>query len=1637
MFSPKIRLRLSTFAAYAAVGLIALTVSASVMRAAGEDQDQAATPEAAKSAIKPFFQLSTNHTYGTADKGRVWITYEAIDHLDFRVYRVNDPVAFFEQLNDPHQMGQRDKNEVASAYQEKPSALEKVRSFKVSIFKSIKNYLRRQLDRNTRETFVQKFHGEDRLPLNVADYARVPLLNPNQLVGSWREMLPAPQDTSDTRFVTLGKRDPGVYLVEAVNQDLRAYTIAIVTDITLVTKTAPGGGLLVYAVDRKSGKPRPDAQITAAKGGRTLLKGATDGSGLFRSKIPLDKKAPQPVEAEAENAPDSQVGQNSYLVMAASKDNFAISDLQPYYFRAPDAGEGDADGDTGGGLVGYVYSDRPIYRPAQTVYFKGILRTIGENGYEMPGDRTVSVTVSDPNGTKIFDKDLALSARGAFAGQVDIAAGAPLGSYEIKATAGLAGSSTGSFEVQEYKKPEYKVTVTTPKQFVPVGEKTTFSVQAKYFFGSPVTKADVQYYIYRSRYYSWWWADENSDDLGDNAQSDDSDETGDYGFGNDMVKDGNGVLDDNGNLNVEFEVPKSEANDPYDYSYRLEAQVTDSARRTIDGKASFIGVRGNVVAELNSDRYVYYQGDKAQIRVSTATYQGKPLSTPVSLKFIRRTWEKIDKGGDDKYNRYEYKLHETEVSSAEVTTNEQGQITYSYLVPAVGDFIVKSIVHDGSKQYLSGTQWLWVADRNNQWADFSFEDNSQVKLVPDKKSYQPGETAHVLAMLPDDGAHLLVTTELQSVMTARTIDAPGRAVMIDVPIEARYSPNMFVSVVFVKNGDIYQQDKSISVPAKSKFLKIDITTDKNEYKPRDKAAYTVIARNQDGSPAAGAELSLGVVDEAIYSIRPDTAGDIRRGFYGHRYNQVQTQFSVSYSFSGYSGDKPINLAGLSKKAYELADFKNDNQYVDTSIRTDFKDTAFWQPDLITGADGKATVSFDLPDNLTTWRATVRGVTADLKVGSGVAKVIARKNLIMRLEAPRFLTKGDTAVISGIVHNYLNSDKSVKISIDIAGATLMDAASQTVTIPKQGEKRIDWRVSAAQVGDVTLLGKALTDEESDAMQTQISIVPAGLQQTSGGVMAIPDDSADRTVSLDVPGDADPMARTLRVEVTPSIAGSLFGALDYLTSYPYGCTEQTMSSFLPNVVVAQALKEVKTASLKTGNDLTSKVQRGLDRLYAYQHGDGGWGWWRDDKTDPFMTAYVVDGLSLANQAGYPVDSGKLEQGRASLKQMLSSGKNGGGKQIDLESRAYMVYALKLSGDADSSFVNDLFNKRGELQPYGRALLALSLKLYGQGSRSGEVASEIENSGENAGGFVHWKSSRRPMLDFTEDDSLEATALSLKALSNIKPTSGLLPGAARWLVANRRYGYYWDSTRQTAFAVFALIDYLKVSKELSPDYTVDVYINGQQVATHKMTAADAASGATIAQVRQGSAVGSSNQVRIVKHGAGMLYATTSLTYFSNGDNVAPQSSSALTLTREYLRLRVSEGENKPEWTIEPLQGDIRSGDMIVVRLRLKGDKSRFLMIEDPIPAGCEQIDQVSGINLDYTNGKWSDWYSNREFRDNKTVLFVDYFSGSDTFQYAMRVQEPGQFRAAPARATLMYSPWVQSNTAEARMNILDKQQ
>ncbi|MDT7604218.1 MAG: alpha-2-macroglobulin, partial [Acidobacteriota bacterium] len=643
---------------------------------------------------KPFFSLMTNRSYGTNERARLWLNYRDIDAIDFRVYRVNDPSKFFHGLENPHQFGEDEQSEFESYFRKRRATfLEKVRHFKVAFYTWGRDYFRAQLKNDSRKSFNQRFRNPDeefeaqRSPLNVADYARVPLLNPDQMVTSWREKLPPLDNDYDRRPVPIGKREPGVYVVEAVNGDLRAYGIVMVTDLTMVEKTSKDGQLMIYAVNRQTGAPRAGVKLDITRGKDTVTSGMTDQQGIYRTTI-KPANAYVTVRANADEGGGDEgdtTSEPSYVVMANEGGNFAISDLESYYFSG---GGGDEEGG-GGDLTSYVYTDRPVYRTNQKVYFKGILRKRTEKGYQLPKG-AVTVSVEDPNSAKVYEQQVTLSSRGTFSGEVNIDEDAPLGSYSVVAES-TDGTARGSFEVMEYKKPEYKVTVSTPQKYIAVGSTTKFTVSARYFFGSPVTKADVKYYVYRSRYYPSFFQ-EPTDPLEDFGVEDSTEDNSSYyGEGGDsMVTEGDGKLDSNGQLQVDFKVPEPGEKQAWDYTYRLEAQVTDAARREMSGTGEFTGVRGSTVADAETERYVYYAGDTARILVHTRDYDGKPKAANVTLKFVEDTWEKIEK--NDYGNTYtDYKLNEKELSSASIQTNEQGEASLDYKVDHPGDIQIKAV----------------------------------------------------------------------------------------------------------------------------------------------------------------------------------------------------------------------------------------------------------------------------------------------------------------------------------------------------------------------------------------------------------------------------------------------------------------------------------------------------------------------------------------------------------------------------------------------------------------------------------------------------------------------------------------------------------------------------------------------------------------------------------------------------------------------------------------------------------------------------------------------------------------------------------------------------------------------------------
>jgi uncharacterized protein YfaS (alpha-2-macroglobulin family) len=1512
-----------------------------------------------------YFSISTNKTFLPGEKIGIRVYSSDVASLEFRVYKVNDPMAFLERLDDPHQFGHISPTEEV----ETPTLLERFHDWKHSVWVDIRNFFRRQFSSKSRAEIREKQSEALKSSIgSAAVFAQVPVLNSSQLVARWHQELPV-HFYSETQTVPVKDLAKGVYLVEATDGALRAYTIVVVSELGIITKTAPGQAL-AFVADRRTGAPvaGADVRFWSDKNEQAHLK--TDANGLVES--PMSRGQYQDVRFIAVRGDDvALVTPESYNLSTNPEEDWK----------------------------GYVYTDRPVYRPTHTVHFKVILRTRGGEQYKVPAGVQTQVTIEDPSSKTVLQASYPVSAYGTIHGDLELPASAALGYYSISAKGpdGKSFSATGGFRVEEYKKPEYEVKVTTASLRVLQGSPIEATIEAKYYFGEPVAGADVKYVVHTSTYWSPFIDHDDDNDLSGGDSGDGSDQVSQYDYGGDQESEQSGKLDADGRLKIHIPTRIDERR--LDLRYRIEARVTDAGNREISGHNSALATYGSFQVGISAENYFAMKGEEIRTKVVARDYDGKPIQTPVRVELVRHTYDSSSSPT----------VKETVIESRNAETDADGNARVTFSAKQEGDFILRVKARTPENREVVGTDWVWVSTTDQSW--YSGQ-SREIKLIADKKSYKVGDIAHILVMTGMPDSYLLITTEALTIQSKRVIHATSPTATVDIPVLSQHQPNVFVAVAFLHDNKFYESEKNLKVPAVQQKLQIEIQPSKKQYVPGEKANYTLLVHDSNGKPVSG-EFSLGVVDEAIYGIYPDDTGDINNFFFGATYNRVSTDSSMAFYFSGEAGKKAMFLAYRgSANPRALAQLKPET-LVQPKIRKLFPDTALWVPDIHTDANGRGEAQLSFPDSLTSWRATVRGVTLDTKVGNATNNVIVRKNLMVRLAVPRFLRQGDEVVISAIVHNYLTTTKTVQVSLDVKGLEVLSGSAAPIEVPSKGEAKLDWRVRANNVHYVDLIAKALTNEESDALEITLPVIPVGVKQTDAKSGSLVNKEQEEKTVVTLPGDPALAAPTLDININSSFAGSIFAALDYLTSYPYGCTEQTMSSFLPNIVVAKAMKDLNLTSKINSLELEKKIQAGLARLKDYQHDDGGWGWWKDDDSQVFMTAYVVSGLGQAHAAGYDAAPGSLSHAEEWLSNALAKYPN---MRPDL--RSYVVYALAINGVAKPEHIQAAWDNRSSMSTQGLAMLGLTLQMAGDKTKALEIAAALESKATVSDTEASWAAAYDYFMEFELDDAAETTAYAVRFLSLAKPDSPLLPKAAFWLVNHRNGGYFWDSTKQTAMVVFGLTEYVKASHELDANFRAEVYVNGKQVMTHQFTQADALNPVQpvihldASQLQQGA-----NEIRIHKSGVGKLYWSASGSFYSSDKHLVQNNKFSLNITRDYFRMVPEQDGRKIVYRLDPLQGDLHVGDVVAVRLTVGGGEWRYLLMEDPIPAGAEFIQKDNLYELKTKPSWWSFWFSRREFHDDRAAIFQTYFKTHQEYVYLIKIVNPGKFRVSPAMVRPMY--------------------
>jgi uncharacterized protein YfaS (alpha-2-macroglobulin family) len=1461
----------------------------------------------------------------------------------------------------------------------------------------------------------------------------------------------------------------GAYLLTARSGKVAERSLILITDAHMLMH-AGGGRAHVFVSDVETGEPIANADVKIMNGG--------DHPGAATAKTNAEGFADLPT-----------TGGGSVLVTARAGARQAYHATWTYpSYRA----------DMTRRWRIYAFTDRPAYRPNETVQWKILARTRENDRWQTPAGESLSYQIVGPRGDKVASGTAKLNAFGSFWSELALTPSMALGEYTIhfeSASDPYSGTQAVLFRLEEYKLPEFAVTVTTPEgtQYR-LGDTIEATIEANYYFGGAVANAEVEAVVYQQpfvrywypwREFGWYWPDWNPPQQGS------------------VMTRETLRTDANGRAVLHIATPR----DGSDMNYRIEARVVDASRREVRGEGTVRVTKQRYTVMAYPEHYIHRPGDRVNVKFRAIDANDKPVRTTGTVVVTKRRWK-------------ERKYVEEELQTTKLDTDENGEATLTFTPKTAGYYAVKWSSPDGegtrARDLVVAETTVWVADRAT--TDIGYYRANGVELIVDKETLRPGETANVMVVTPASGRWVMLTASATTLLETRILHLDGTVKLVQLTLDERSVPNFFLTASSVFARQLATDTERVVVPPVEHFLTVDVEADREQYEPRQEGTLKIRTRDVNGKPVA-AEVAVSVSDEAVTAIAQDPAGDPRQFFFNDLNQQTLQVTAGLYSqqylkLDEHTTEEEQELdAEKGKYAYNdlrksarlegavvggvmggardavsesvanvapppppasmpapPAPQQKDGQgavAIDVQVRSDFRSTAFWKPNVITDANGAATISVKFPEALTTWRATARAATTGSSFGIGTSTTRTNLPLLVRLQGPRFFVVGDRVVVSGVVNNNTDAAIIVTPALEIEGAMLRVIESAVDMRPAGGsstadgrlrtadhpalrvephaEARADWTVSAIAAGDVTLRVTARGGQVGDAMEKSFVVYEHGIDKliARSGKMR----GGESLIRLELPRER--RATDLTVQIAPSLAATMLDALPYLIEFPYGCTEQTMSRFLPAVIVARTLEKLglDAEGRLPKKKLDAVTAAGMARLYDMQHGDGGWGWWKEGSSDDFMTAYVVWGFSLAREAGLSVRTSSIDRAAEWLTQRLVENRN------EWDDQAWMLHALSAwrggkPSKAERVAYDDVYEHRERLSAYARALLALTAHRYGDTERTAVLVRNLEDGVKleravddeaESMATAHWGASQRFWLRWYEGP-VETTAFVLRALVTIDPKHRLVEPTMNWLVKNRR-GAQWNNTRDTAVALLALNDYLQQSGELRGDVAYELTVNGRVIATKKLSAADVLRAPTRFSIAADALTDTTQEIRIRRTaGTAPLYFAAEARFVSLEEPVKA-AGNEIYVRRDYYRLKARPTLLKGVLYDKVLLRDgesIVSGERleVVITVDAKNDYS-YLLFEDLKPGGFEAVALQSGQPMWATQAKTNaTTYVYQELRDRKVAMFIDHIrQGVWEMRYTLRAETPGSFHALPLLGQAMYVPEVKANGDEVRVVVEER--
>lgn len=1426
-------------------------------------------------------------------------------------------------------------------------------------------------------------------------------------------------------------------------------TLLVVADTNLVIKEMPNE-VRVWATDIRSGEPAQGLTLTlfdraGANGGTAV----TDANGFARFDHTIGRYGDYGATVVS-GAP----GQSGFGV---ANSNWS-GGFEPWR-----QGISFGYNDTTLPFV-YLYTDRPIYRPGDTVYYKAIVRQPNFGRFSQPTEREGTLRVEQANfygeGGLSERIPITLDSDGVFYGEYVLPLNAPLGALNLF----LEGTEWETFRtitVAEYRAPEYLIGLTPDKTEARRGDTVQVTLAAEFFFGGPVSDTPVVWSIYEDAFYPDVPGPyfNFSDGGGFNYR-----DVGPFGLpgagpmGRWLVG-GEGKTDANGRLVITLPANLLQDVEAGSRRVTVEANVSDLAEFPVSSQTTVIFHAADGYVGIRPADYSVSTGEEARLELTTVDWAGQPLPNQnVSVTFYRREWQsERDNAMGFFYTRWI--PVDTEIGQTRLTTDAQGKGETSFIPEEPGSYIAVATLTDSGGRQQTASAGLWAIEPG--YADWrSAPREYSLDLVADQPEYRPGETARILVQSPFEGpVNAWLTIERGNLIEQRVVQVNGSTIL-ELPIAPIHAPNVFVGVTVVKPVNPEDEERpfadirtgliELTVSPEQQALSLAITPRETQLEPGGTAVFDLLVTNFAGQPTQ-AELSLALVDLAVLTLLPDNAPDIMEAFYKPQPLYSRTGAGLMVSGEGLPLEVPEEFAGgfgggggdVAMAAMDRAAGDEDD------VRGDFRDTAYWEARLFTDGNGRLTAEIPLPDNLTTWRLSSKVLTAaDTLVGQASADVVVSLPLLLRPVTPRFFTVGDVVQIGAIVNNRTNAPVEATVSLTAEGFVEDSFAEQTITIPANGRELVRWPVTVDDVEYADLTFRVAGGDYSDATKPTFGVGPDNLipvyrynapdNVATSGVL----DAAGRRVeAILLPANADDRRGTVDIQLNASLAAAMIEALKALNNEYYDpqCASGVVDRLLPNVATARAISELGLDEAALQAELDSLIPAGIAQLEQLQKRDGGWGWCYSPESDPWLSAYALLSQVKAQEAGYSVSRDVINRATRYLSgQLQNAARLDRPEQANRQ--AFFLYVLAEAGEDMVEEADALFaEQRGLLDPYAKALLALAYEANAfVGPNQNTLLADLNDAAIFSATGAHWEDAQQDFWNL--NSAVRGTAMVLNALARVQPDAPFAPQAVRWLMIARTASA-WSTSHETAWSLLALTDWLVATGELGANYDWALALNTRPAADGFFSEANVTQTVRESLAISQLARGEVNFLEFTRgSGDGRLYYNLHLNAFLPVETVTAVNRGVI-VQRAYY-------DAACESDCQPIES-IPAGEQVRVELTIIAPNDLvYAIVSDPIPAGAEAIDpglattssafgsETQRTDRDDFFGFWGWWNFQRiEYRDERVVFYASYLpSGTYQYTYHLQANIPGVYQVMPTIAQQEFFPEVFGRTDGLRFTITE---